>query len=152
MKAAIFKGPGQVDFQEVAKPELAEGEILVRVRACGICGSDLHTYRHGMFLQLGLPVDEGRILGHEFSGEVVETRGTGPLCPSEDLRARRSGLLDEEHIGIRESRDGSRPTQTTRGRFSVGDPEEVDDGRSVEAASAQACQRLEAAPCLPSLT
>ncbi|MBW2281405.1 MAG: zinc-binding dehydrogenase [Deltaproteobacteria bacterium] len=76
MKAAVFHGPGDVRFGEVATPEPGEGEALIRVRACGICGSDLHTYRHGMFRQLGLPVDEGLILGHEFSGEVVETRGT----------------------------------------------------------------------------
>jgi 2-desacetyl-2-hydroxyethyl bacteriochlorophyllide A dehydrogenase len=75
MKAALFVGPRDVRFQEVAKPELEEGEVLLRVRACGICGSDLHTYRHGMFEGLGLPVEGGRILGHEFSGEVVEVRG-----------------------------------------------------------------------------
>jgi 2-desacetyl-2-hydroxyethyl bacteriochlorophyllide A dehydrogenase len=75
MKAAVFHGPRDVRFEEVPKPELAEGEVLIRVRACGICGSDLHTYREGMFLGLGLPVNGGRILGHEFSGEVAEIRG-----------------------------------------------------------------------------
>jgi 2-desacetyl-2-hydroxyethyl bacteriochlorophyllide A dehydrogenase len=60
----------------VEKPTLEEGEVLVRVRACGICGSDLHTYRHGMFEEfLGLPVGTGCILGHEFSGEVAEICG-----------------------------------------------------------------------------
>jgi 2-desacetyl-2-hydroxyethyl bacteriochlorophyllide A dehydrogenase len=75
MKAALFRGPRDVVFQEVERPTLDDGEVLVRVRACGICGSDLHTYRHGMFEGLGLPVEGGRILGHEFSGEVVEVRG-----------------------------------------------------------------------------
>jgi len=75
MKAAVFHGPRDIRFAQVPRPELDEGEVLLRVRACGICGSDLHTYRHGMFLGLGREVNGGRILGHEFSGEVVEIRG-----------------------------------------------------------------------------
>lgn len=76
MKAAVFHGPRDVRFEEVEKPTLEEGELLLRVRACGICGSDLHTYRYGMFEEvLGLEVETGRILGHEFSGEVAEIRG-----------------------------------------------------------------------------
>lgn len=75
MKAAVFHGPGDVRFEEVAKPELRAGDVLIRVRACGICGSDLHTYRHGMFLGLGTPIESGRILGHEFAGVVAETGG-----------------------------------------------------------------------------
>ena len=77
MRAAVFHGPRDVRFQEVPRPELEDGEVLVRVRACGICGSDLHTYRHGMFLSLGRPLESGgRILGHEWSGEVAEVRGS----------------------------------------------------------------------------
>jgi len=75
MKAAVFHGPRDVRFEEVEKPTLKEGELLLKVRACGICGSDLHTYRHGMFLQLGRPIDSGRIMGHEFSGEIVDICG-----------------------------------------------------------------------------
>ena len=67
-----------VRFEEIDKPVLAAGEVLLKVGACGICGSDLHTYRHGMFLQLGSPIDSGRVLGHEFSGEVVEINGDVP--------------------------------------------------------------------------
>jgi 2-desacetyl-2-hydroxyethyl bacteriochlorophyllide A dehydrogenase len=76
MKAAVFHGPRDIRFEEVETPTLEEGEVLLRVRACGICGSDLHTYRHGMFEEvLGLPVETGRILGHEFSAEIAEIRG-----------------------------------------------------------------------------
>ena len=76
MKAAVFRGPRDIRFEEVEKPTLEEGEVLLRVRACGICGSDLHTYRHGMFQEvLGLPVETGCILGHEFSAEIAEIRG-----------------------------------------------------------------------------
>jgi (R,R)-butanediol dehydrogenase/meso-butanediol dehydrogenase/diacetyl reductase len=75
VKAAVFHGVKDVRFEEVDKPELDEGEALLRVRACGICGSDLHTYREGLFLGLGLPTETGRILGHEFSGEITEING-----------------------------------------------------------------------------
>lgn len=75
MRAAIFRGPEDVVFGEAPDPTLEDGDVLIRVRACGICGSDLHTYRHGLFLGLGAPTPGGRILGHEFSGDVVEIRG-----------------------------------------------------------------------------
>jgi 2-desacetyl-2-hydroxyethyl bacteriochlorophyllide A dehydrogenase len=75
VKAAVFHGARDVRFEEVADPILSEGEALLRIRACGICGSDLHTYREGMFLGLGLPTETGRILGHEFSGEIAEIEG-----------------------------------------------------------------------------
>jgi 2-desacetyl-2-hydroxyethyl bacteriochlorophyllide A dehydrogenase len=78
MKAAVYHGPRDVRVEEVAIPKLENGEVLLRIRACGICGSDLHTYRHGMFEDLGTPVGNGRVLGHEYSGEVVEISGDNP--------------------------------------------------------------------------
>ena len=50
-------------------PKIGPGEILVKVEACGICGTDIHCYRHDPF-QL-CPV----VLGHEGTGEVVEVGG-----------------------------------------------------------------------------
>ena len=78
MKAAVFHGPRDVRVEEVAVPTLESGDVLLRVRACGICGSDLHMYRHDMFEDLGTPVETGRVMGHEFSGEVVEINGDIP--------------------------------------------------------------------------
>ncbi len=78
MKAAIFHGPNDMTVEEVPRPELGSGDILLRVRACGICGSDLHTYQHGLFEDLGMPTEAGRIMGHEFSGEVAEINGEAP--------------------------------------------------------------------------
>lgn len=72
MKAAVFYGPRDIRFEEVERPKIEASEILIKVRACGICGSDLHTYKLGLFPELGLPIDSGRILGHEFGGDVVE--------------------------------------------------------------------------------
>ena len=43
MKAAVFHGPRDVRFEEIDKPILAAGEVLLKVGACGICGSDLPT-------------------------------------------------------------------------------------------------------------
>lgn len=67
MKALVFNGNEDLRLTEVAVPKPEHDEALIRVRACGICGSDVHGY-------LGIT---GRrlppmIMGHEFSGEVVE--------------------------------------------------------------------------------
>jgi 2-desacetyl-2-hydroxyethyl bacteriochlorophyllide A dehydrogenase len=78
MKAAVFHGPRDIRIEEVAVPELEKGEVLVKVHACGICGSDLHAYQHGMFESLSMPVETGRVLGHEPSGEVVDINGEVP--------------------------------------------------------------------------
>jgi threonine dehydrogenase-like Zn-dependent dehydrogenase len=75
MKAAVLHGPLDMRVEEVPAPVLEPGDIRIRVKACGICGSDLHAYKLGMFPELGLPVESGMILGHEFSGEIVEIAG-----------------------------------------------------------------------------
>ena len=73
MKAAVYHGPRDIRVEQVERPGTGDDEVLVRVRACGICGSDLHMYRLGMFEVLGRPIDEDRrIMGHELSGEIVE--------------------------------------------------------------------------------
>ena len=67
MKAALFYGAGNIRVEEVETPKLeTAGDVLIRVRASGICGSDLHPYR------LAEPSETGRIMGHEFSGEIAE--------------------------------------------------------------------------------
>lgn len=67
MKAAVFKGLGhKLAIEELAQPLVGDGEVVIRVEACGVCGSDLHATDAGVFLQ-----ENGTILGHEFSGEVV---------------------------------------------------------------------------------
>jgi threonine dehydrogenase-like Zn-dependent dehydrogenase len=75
MKAAVLHGARDVRVEEVDTPQLQAGDVLLRIRACGICGSDLHTYKHGLFPELGMPVGTGRVLGHEFSGEIAEVAG-----------------------------------------------------------------------------
>ncbi len=73
MKAAVFYGPRDVKVEEVDKPQIQDNEILIKVKACGICGSDLHMYKLNLFSpMLCRPLKKGGIPGHEFSGEIVE--------------------------------------------------------------------------------
>jgi threonine dehydrogenase-like Zn-dependent dehydrogenase len=67
MKAAVFYGPNDIRVEQVERPKLADTGIIVRVRACGICGSDLHFYKLG-----GKRIHPGTIMGHEFCGDVAE--------------------------------------------------------------------------------
>lgn len=68
MKAVVKtqKGPGHVELKDVPIPEYGETEVLIKVKAVGICGSDVHI------LHDESPYNDPLILGHEFSGEIVE--------------------------------------------------------------------------------
>ena len=71
MKAQVFYEPNDMRLEQVPIPEIAADEVLVRVKACGICGSDI-AYYFGMS-SLETPTGKGPlILGHEYTGEVVE--------------------------------------------------------------------------------
>lgn len=76
MRAAVFRGAGQpLSIEELPQPTPHEGEVILKVGACGICGTDIHmTSGHG-----AIQVQPGHILGHEFAGEVV---ALGPGCRS----------------------------------------------------------------------
>jgi len=71
MRAAVLRGPGGIRLEERPIPEVRENELLVRVKACGICGSDIAYYRRGETEASRPPI----VLGHEFAGEVVELGG-----------------------------------------------------------------------------
>ncbi len=66
MKAAFCTGRQTIEVREADLPKPGAGEVLVRVRACGICGTDLHFY-NGAF-----PAMASISPGHEFCGEVAE--------------------------------------------------------------------------------
>jgi L-iditol 2-dehydrogenase len=66
MKAAVLEELNKLVVKEVATPDCANGGILVKVKACAICGSDLRIYRSG-----NSRVNTPAIIGHELSGEVV---------------------------------------------------------------------------------
>lgn len=68
MKALTFRGKETIRFEEVADPAILHpGDAIVRVKACAICGSDLHVYH-----EREKGIDHGTAMGHEFTGEVVE--------------------------------------------------------------------------------
>ncbi len=66
MRAAVVTGDHDFEVEEVPDPAPGPGELLVRVEACGICGSDLKSIGH---------MPAGVVLGHEFCGEVVAWGG-----------------------------------------------------------------------------
>jgi threonine dehydrogenase-like Zn-dependent dehydrogenase len=71
VRAQVFHESGRMELREVEPRELAHDEIRVRVRACGICGSDV-AYFWGLS-PLETPTGQGPlVLGHELTGEVVE--------------------------------------------------------------------------------
>src|SRR5260370_39179548 len=82
MRALVYHGPGQKAWEEVADPEiLDDGDVIVRVDATTICGTDLHI------LKGDVPeVHQGRILGHEAVGTVLEARDAARrLCPGDPV-------------------------------------------------------------------
>jgi L-iditol 2-dehydrogenase len=64
MRAAVYRGAGRVVVEQVPVPEIGKGEVLIRVAACGICGTDLKKIQNGF-------VAAPQIFGHEVAGTVV---------------------------------------------------------------------------------
>lgn len=96
MRAAFFGGKEQMRLEEIPSPQPGPGEVVVRVSACGVCGSDLHSF-------LGHWPQPPVVPGHEIAG-TVESAGEGvsgfapgdavavePLVPCGECRACRSG-------------------------------------------------------------
>ncbi len=70
MKAAVMRKTFEIEMEERPVPEISGDEVLVKVMAVGICGSDIHYYEHG---RIGpYVVEKPIILGHECAGIVVE--------------------------------------------------------------------------------
>lgn len=65
MKVAVIHGPGDLRLDDVRTPEVGPADIMIKVAAAGICGTDLH------FRKLGTRFGRPMPLGHEFAGEVV---------------------------------------------------------------------------------
>lgn len=64
MRAGVYLGPGRVVTECVPVPKITDGEVLIRVAACGICGTDLKKIQHGF-------VAPTQIFGHEVAGTIV---------------------------------------------------------------------------------
>jgi threonine dehydrogenase-like Zn-dependent dehydrogenase len=87
MKALVYLGPNSLELRDVPEPVVQAGEVLVRVEAVGICGSDMHAY-HGHDSRRPPPL----ILGHEAAGRIASGPRAGervtinplvvdPACP-----------------------------------------------------------------------
>lgn len=67
MKAAVLEELNKIVVKEVPTPKIHEDEVLLKVKSCAICGSDIRIFHHG-----NSRVNTPCIIGHEISGEVVE--------------------------------------------------------------------------------
>jgi len=65
MKAVVYEGIHEIQVKDVPEPTLGPTDVMVKPKFVGICGSDISAWDYGMY-------ESGLILGHEFSGEVVE--------------------------------------------------------------------------------
>ena len=69
MKAAVFYRKNDLRIEEIPIHEISADEVLIKVHACGICGTDLHIFDGD---EGAAPTPAGTVLGHEFSGEVIK--------------------------------------------------------------------------------
>jgi len=66
MKAIVYESPRNFSYCDIAEPKVNADEVLIRVHACGLCGTDLHIHIGEFGPRFPL------IPGHEFTGELVE--------------------------------------------------------------------------------
>lgn len=81
MRSAVFYGKHDLRVEEAKKPEIGPRDVLIQVKACGVCGTDVHIYEGD---KGAAEVTPPTILGHEFSGVVVETGAEVENCRAGD--------------------------------------------------------------------
>ena len=81
MEALVIHAPGDLRVERIDTPEVGPGQLRVRVRCGGICGSDLHYYQHGGFgtVRIQAPM----VLGHEVAGVIAEAGPGTPFAAGE---------------------------------------------------------------------
>lgn len=105
MRNAVLSGPATIEMQERPVPTPGPDEVLVRVGAVGVCGSDVHYYKHG---RIGtMIVEEPLVLGHEVSGRIV---GVG-----NDVQESRIG----QRVALEPQRPCRRCAQCKNGRYNL---------------------------------
>src|ERR1700752_4005377 len=100
MRALQWRAPGELELVDADPPRATEGQAVIEVRYCGICGSDLHAFNRGF------AVVPGQVLGHEFCGTTLSAPGVAgaepglrvavrPVIPLSDpaLRPRPDGAM-----------------------------------------------------------
>lgn len=117
MKAAVFYGKNDLRVEERKIPEIRDNEVLIKVHACGICGTDAHIFCGD---EGAAKTPAGTVLGHEFAGEIVEVGAAvsgyavgdlvavdpNQLCGSCDYCKGGAGHFCEHMIGIGTTVDG----------------------------------------------
>jgi len=73
MKCIVCKEPGNLEIQDISKPELTKGTAIIKIKRIGICGTDIYAYK-GTQPFFSYP----RVLGHELSGEIAEIEKDTP--------------------------------------------------------------------------
>jgi L-iditol 2-dehydrogenase len=100
MRAVVktAEGEGHIELRDVPEPVAGEGQVRIRVRVAGICGSDLHIL-HG---DIGIPMRPPFTIGHEFSGVVTELGpGVQNLSEGDRVTAENSHTVCEECVYCR---------------------------------------------------
>src|ERR1700709_2799202 len=98
MRASVLTAPHTIEVEERPVPSPGPDEVLVRVGSVGVCGSDVHYYRHG---RIGdFVVTDPLVLGHEVGGRIVEV----------------GELIDRSRIGERVALEPQRPSRRRRPR------------------------------------
>ena len=69
MKAAVYKGKQRLEVEEIPTPEPGAGEVVLKVKHCAICGTDVHAFLYDV-------AEPGTVMGHEYSG-VISAVGPG---------------------------------------------------------------------------
>ena len=82
MRAARWNAPQELELTEVDAPVAGPGQLVLDVAACGICGSDLHSYASGF------AATPGQVLGHELSGRVREADGVAGVAVGDRVTVR----------------------------------------------------------------
>lgn len=94
MKAAFLTEPGKIELRDISVPVPEDDQVLVRVEAVGVCGSDVHFYAHG---NIGTMImSEPFVLGHELSGVITAV----------------GGKVDAARVGNRVAIEPQRPCRT----------------------------------------
>ena len=75
MRAILCEQPGTLRLIERPRPEPGKGEVVVRIRRMGVCGTDLHIFQ-GKHPFLEYP----RVMGHELSGEIAAVGAVSRPC------------------------------------------------------------------------
>ena len=99
MKAAVIKSPGVIEVEEVPTPKPGEGEVLLKVEACALCGTDQRVLKGEKNVDVA-------IVGHEITGAVAEVElrsSVHRLVHADSVRAYRAeqlsiALLSQRHV------------------------------------------------------